>query len=54
MKSRRDADHHEALHAGFRWQVPTRFNWYEACCARWARWRARARAGSSPDIREGV
>jgi acetyl-CoA synthetase len=44
MKARRDADHHEALHAGFRWQVPARFNWYEACCARWARSRPRATA----------
>jgi acetyl-CoA synthetase len=44
MTSRRDADHHEALHAGFRWQVPAHFNWYEACCARWARSRPRATA----------
>jgi acetyl-CoA synthetase len=25
------------LHRGFHWQVPHRFNLYEACCARWAR-----------------
>ena len=26
-----------ALHSGFRWRVPRHFNWFEACCARWAR-----------------
>ena len=26
-----------ALHAGFRWAVPERFNIAEVCCARWAR-----------------
>ncbi|MEY4751573.1 MAG: hypothetical protein RIQ60_3787 [Pseudomonadota bacterium] len=31
------ADHHEALHAGLRWQVPAEFNIAQACCARWAR-----------------
>ena len=31
------ADHHAALHAAFRWQVPANFNMAEACCARWAR-----------------
>jgi acetyl-CoA synthetase len=31
------ADRYAALHAGFRWQVPARFNIAEACCARWAR-----------------
>lgn len=31
------ADRHAALHAGFRWHVPARFNIAEACCARWAR-----------------
>jgi len=30
-------DHHAALHAGFRWQVPEHFNIAEACAARWAR-----------------
>lgn len=30
-------DHHAALHRGFRWQVPARFNIGEACCSRWAR-----------------
>jgi acetyl-CoA synthetase len=30
-------DAHAALHAGFRWQVPERFNLAEVCCARWAR-----------------
>jgi acetyl-CoA synthetase len=31
------SDAYAALHAGFRWQVPTDFNIAEACCARWAR-----------------
>jgi acetyl-CoA synthetase len=31
------ADHHAALHADFRWQVPASFNIAEACCGRWAR-----------------
>ncbi len=31
------ADHHAALHAAFRWQVPAAFNIAEACCGRWAR-----------------
>jgi acetyl-CoA synthetase len=26
-----------ALHGGFRWQVPARFNLADACCGRWAR-----------------
>ncbi|MDH4061026.1 MAG: AMP-binding protein [Aquincola sp.] len=30
-------DAYRLLHAGFRWQVPQAFNWFEACCARWAR-----------------
>ena len=30
-------DHYAALHAGFRWQVPERFNLAEVCAARWAR-----------------
>ena len=30
-------DHHAALHAGFRWQVPEFFNIAEVCSARWAR-----------------
>jgi acetyl-CoA synthetase len=33
----RPADHHAALHAAFRWQVPASFNIAEACCGRWAR-----------------
>ena len=31
------ADRHAALHQGFRWQVPARFNLAEACLSRWAR-----------------
>lgn len=30
-------DHHAALHAGFRWQVPEHFNIAEVCATRWAR-----------------
>ena len=30
-------DRYAELHAGFRWQVPDRFNIAEACCTRWAR-----------------
>ena len=35
-------DHHAALHAGLRWQVPEFFNIAEVCCARWARDRPQA------------
>jgi acetyl-CoA synthetase len=30
-------DDYAELHAGFRWQVPARFNIAEVCCTRWAR-----------------
>ena len=30
-------DHYAAMHQGFGWQVPARFNMAEACCGRWAR-----------------
>ena len=30
-------DAHAGLHAGFRWQVPARFNIAQVCCGRWAR-----------------
>lgn len=30
-------DAHDTWHAGFRWQVPARFNIAEVCCGRWAR-----------------
>jgi acetyl-CoA synthetase len=33
------ADRHAAIHAGFRWKVPARFNIGDACCTRWARGR---------------
>ena len=29
-------DAHATLHAGFRWQVPERFNIAQVCCGRWA------------------
>jgi len=28
---------YETIYRDFRWQVPREFNWFEACCARWAR-----------------
>jgi acetyl-CoA synthetase len=37
-------DHHAALHAGFRWQVPEFFNIADVCAARWARERPQATA----------
>ena len=30
-------DHYDAMHRGFRWQVPEYFNMAEVCCSRWAR-----------------
>jgi acetyl-CoA synthetase len=30
-------DAYETIYRDFRWQVPGEFNWFEACCARWAR-----------------
>ncbi|OOG52141.1 hypothetical protein B0E49_13350, partial [Polaromonas sp. C04] len=30
------ADHYEAMHRQFRWQVPQHFNIAQVCCARWA------------------
>ena len=30
-------DNHAALHGGFHWRVPRRFNIAQACCTRWAR-----------------
>ena len=35
-------DRYAELHAGFRWQVPERFNIAEVCCTRWARKTAQA------------
>ena len=35
--SERRVDQYAALHAGFRWLVPERFNIAEVCCTRWAR-----------------
>ena len=36
------ADRHAALHHGFAWAVPERFNLAEVCCGRWARQTPRA------------
>jgi hypothetical protein len=30
-------DPYDAIYRDFRWQIPREFNWFEACCARWAR-----------------
>ena len=38
-----DVDRHAAMHAGFRWRVPARFNIAQVCCTRWARQPATAR-----------
>ena len=29
-------DHYAAMHGGFGWHVPERFNMAQACCGRWA------------------
>jgi acetyl-CoA synthetase len=31
------ADHYDHLHRAFRWHVPRELNWFDLCCARWAR-----------------
>jgi acetyl-CoA synthetase len=41
--ARLEHDHYAAMHGGFGWQVPERFNIAQTCCARWA---GRADAGS--------
>jgi acetyl-CoA synthetase len=38
-----ETDAHAALHSGFRWRVPERFNIAQVCCTRWARRAASAR-----------
>jgi len=30
-------DAYDTIYRDFRWQVPGEFNWFEVCCARWAR-----------------
>ena len=40
-------DHYAAMHAGFRWPVPTRFNIAQVCCRRWAE--AASGAGITPE-----
>ena len=47
----RGIDRYDELHAGFRWQVPARFNIAEVCCTRWARADARARSPSATSAR---
>ncbi len=37
MPARPQPDPYDAIYRSFRWQVPREFNWFEACCARWAR-----------------
>ena len=36
MASSQSRDNYQALHQGFRWQVPEHFNIAQACCGRWA------------------
>jgi acetyl-CoA synthetase len=36
MRTRQAGDNYRAMHQGFRWQVPERFNIAQACCSRWA------------------
>ena len=48
MKANAAVDSYRALHQGFRWQVPERFNIAQVCCGRWAR---QADAGSRVAIR---
>ena len=47
-------DAYESIHQGFRWQVPSQFNWFEVCCARWARDTPDATALICEDERGGV
>jgi acetyl-CoA synthetase len=36
MSGSQERDNHRAMHQGFGWAVPERFNIAQACCARWA------------------
>ena len=36
LQSPATPDHYAALHSGFRWHVPERFNIAQVCCVRWA------------------
>ncbi|HEY6087537.1 MAG TPA: AMP-binding protein [Burkholderiaceae bacterium] len=47
------SDPYDAIYRGFRWQVPREFNWFEACCARWAREAPRATALVCEDEQDG-
>src|SRR5262245_17059243 len=47
-RDKRGGDHWQALHRGFGWSVPERFNIAQACCGRWA---AAPDAGSRVAIR---
>jgi acetyl-CoA synthetase len=48
------SDPYDALYRGFRWQVPLEFNWFEACCERWARQTPQATALICEDEHGGV
>jgi acetyl-CoA synthetase len=37
-----NADRYTTIHSQFRWHVPHAVNWFELCCARWARQTPRA------------
>jgi acetyl-CoA synthetase len=53
VKSPRD-DRYADLYRRFRWQVPRQLNWFELCCARWARRTPQAAAVIAQDERGGV
>jgi acetyl-CoA synthetase len=44
-------DRYQAIHQGFGWQVPKRFNMAQACCGRWA---AQAATAQQQAVREHV
>ncbi len=44
-------DQYSALHRGFTWQVPRHVNWFDLCCARWARRTPQATAIVAEDER---
>ncbi len=46
-------DAHAALHGGFHWQVPARFNIAQVCCTRWARGRHGARVAVAWEHEDG-
>ncbi len=49
----RCTDRYTALHQGFRWQVPQRFNIGQVCCTRWARGPSGARVAIAWEHEDG-